>query len=384
MHSVTRRASLEAILRCAVAGLLSAQGGNSALMATEEIGEGVRWIMASVARRFMEQYAVPGLSVAIARQGGLVYKEAFGFANTRTNEILTTSHLFRIASVTKPITSVSIFRLIEQDRLHLHDRVFGNGAILETAYGTTPYGKYVQDITVEHLLTHTCGGWQNNSSDPMFRFPQMNHQQLIGWTLDHLPLAHTPGEHWAYSNFGYCVLGRVIEKVTGNTYRDFVREVVLYPSGVSDMKIAGNSAEQRAPREVTYYGQGDEDPYSMNVERMDSHGGWLATPNDLVDFATHVDGFSTTPSILKRATIREMISPSSANPAYAKGWMINSAGNWWHNGSLPGSTTIMVRTASGFCWAAFTNTRRQPYDEIGLALDNMVWDMVRSVSAWGL
>jgi CubicO group peptidase (beta-lactamase class C family) len=382
MHGVTRRAGLKAILRCAVAGLLGTQKSTSALIATEELGEGQRWIMASVARRFMEQYAVPGLSVAIARQGSLVYKEAFGFANTQTNEKLTASHLFRIASVTKPVTSVAIFRLIEQGRLHLQDRVFGNGALLETTYGTTPYGKYVQDITVEHLLTHTCGGWQNNSSDPMFRFPQMNHQQLIGWTLDHLPLAHTPGEHWAYSNFGYCVLGRAIEKVTGKTYRDFVREVVLSPSGVSGMKIAGNTAEQHAPREVTYYGQGDEDPYNMNVERMDSHGGWLATPTDLVDFAIHVDGFSTTPSILKGATIREMISPSSANPAYAKGWMINSAGNWWHNGSLPGSTTIMVRTASGFCWAALTNTRRQPYDEIGLALDNMVWNMARSVSAW--
>jgi CubicO group peptidase (beta-lactamase class C family) len=382
MHDVTRRAGLRAILRCAVAGLLGTQKSTSALIDTEGIGEGERWIMASVARRFMEQYAVPGLSVAIARQGRLVYKEAFGFANTQTNEKLTTSHLFRIASVTKPITSVAIFRLIEQGRLHLQDRIFGNSALLETTYGTTPYGKYVQDITVEHLLTHTCGGWQNNASDPMFRFPQMNHQQLIGWTLDHLPLAHTPGEHWAYSNFGYCLLGRVIEKVTGKAYRDFVREVVLSPSGVSDMKIAGNTAQQRAPREVIYYDQDDEDPYNMNLERMDSHGGWLATPADLVDFATHVDGFSTTPSILKRATIQEMISPSRANPAYAKGWMINSAGNWWHNGSLPGSTTIMVRTASGFCWAALTNTRRQPYDEIGLALDNMVWDMVRRVSAW--
>jgi CubicO group peptidase (beta-lactamase class C family) len=382
MHDVTRRAGLRAILRCAVAGLLGTQKSTSALIDTEGIGEGERWIMASVARRFMEQYAVPGLSVAIARQGRLVYKEGFGFANTQTNEKLTTSHLFRIASVTKPITSVAIFRLIEQGRLHLQDRIFGNSALLETTYGTTPYGKYVQDITVEHLLTHTCGGWQNNASDPMFRFPQMNHQQLIGWTLDHLPLAHTPGEHWAYSNFGYCLLGRVIEKVTGKAYRDFVREVVLSPSGVSDMKIAGNTAQLRARREVIYYDQDDEDPYNMNVERMDSHGGWLATPADLVDFATHVDGFSTTPSILKRATIQEMISPSRANPAYAKGWMINSAGNWWHNGSLPGSTTIMVRTASGFCWAALTNTRRQPYDEIGLALDNMVWDMVRRVSAW--
>jgi hypothetical protein len=65
-------------------------------------------------------------------------------------------------------------------------------------------------------------------------------------------------------------------------------------------------------------------------------------------------------------------------------WVIyrdNGAGNWWHNGSLPGSTTIMVRTSTAMCWAALTNTRTQPSNEIDTAIDQMMWDMVRTVPA---
>lgn len=337
--------------------------------------------MGEVASSFMKKYNVPGLSLAIARAGRFVFQQPFGFADTQACERLTTSNLFRIASVTKPITSSAIFTLIEQGRLHLSDRVFGKGSILGTDYGTYPYKQYVEDITLEHLLTHTCGGWQNDESDPMFRFPQMNHAQLISWTIDHLPLTHRPGKHWAYSNFGYCVLGRVIEKASRQPYWDYMRNSVLSPCGVTDMRIAGNTRKQLAPNEVIYYGQQGEDPYGMNVARMDSHGGWIATPSDLVRFLTHVDGFSTSPNILKRATIMTMTAPCPANPGYAAGWMVNKLGNWWHGGSLPGTTTIMARTSGGFCWAALTNTRTNA-GNIGGDLDQMVWDIARKVKSW--
>jgi Beta-lactamase len=70
---------------------------------------------------------------------------------------------------------------------------------------------------------------------------------------------------------------------------------------------------------------------------------------------------------------------------YARGWMVrdNGAGKWWHSGGLPGSTTVMVRTATGLCWAPLTNKRAEPSDETGADLDKMVWDMVRQVPAWG-
>jgi CubicO group peptidase (beta-lactamase class C family) len=279
--------------------------------------------------------------------------------------------------VTKPITSSAIFDLIERGKLKLTDRVFGRGAILCTRFGRTPYGRWIEDITVEHLLTHTAGGWQNDGTDPMFRNPTMDHAALIGWTLNTLPLSHPPGEAYAYSNFGFCVLGRVIEALSGQPYEDAVHDRILDPCGNHRMRLAGNTVQDREPLEVRYYGQGTENPYNMNVRRMDSHGGWLATAGNLATFAMHVDGFKTTPNILTAATIHTMVTPSTANKAYAKGWNVNAANNWWHNGSLPGTTTIMVRTASGFCWAALANTRR-PNSDMDLALDKMVWDMVRA------
>jgi len=114
---------------------------------------------------------------------------------------------------------------------------------------------------------------------------------------------------------------------------------------------------------------------------MDSHGGWLATPRDLVLFATRVDGFPTTPDILRADTIARMTTPSAANPNYACGWNVNRLNHWWHTGSLPGTQTILVRTSTGFCWAALTNTRQRK-DDMALALDNLIWNMVRGVSRW--
>jgi hypothetical protein len=141
---------------------------------------------------------------------------------------------------------------------------------------------------------------------------------------------------------------------------------------------AGNTQAERVPDEVVYYGR-NENPYRMNVRRMDSHGGWLGTPSDLVQFALHVDGFDTTPNILRTETIRTMTASSAANEGYACGWCVNKARNCWHNGSLPGTTTILVRTASGLCWAAFANARSEGANQ---AIDQMMWKMVKAVPAW--
>ena len=146
--------------------------------------------------------------------------------------------------------------------------MFGKGGILGTRYGRQPYRPYVADITVEHLLTHTAGGWSNKQRDPMFGNPHMNHAQLISWTLDNVALTNPPGTAHAYSNFGYCVLGRVIEKITGQPYGNCVNTAVLGRCGISGMRIAGNTRAQRAPDEVRYYPDGN--PYGMNVTRTDA------------------------------------------------------------------------------------------------------------------
>jgi CubicO group peptidase (beta-lactamase class C family) len=212
----------------------------------------------------------------------------------------------------------------------------------------------------------------------MFRNLKMNHKELITWAVQNQPLKNEPGPHYAYSNFGYCILGRVLERVSGQSYATFVHQAGLKPCGIQDMQLAGNSLAQRAPQEVLYYGPSDN-PYNMNVTRMDSHGGWIGTPSDLVRFELHVDDFDTTPSILRKETIRTMTTSTAANEGYACGWCVNRFRNYWHNGSLPGTTSILVRTASGLCWAAFANARSEG---VNLAIDQMMWKVARAVPAW--
>ncbi|WP_201098022.1 serine hydrolase domain-containing protein [Thiocystis minor] len=333
--------------------------------------------IADIVTQTMRAYHAPALSLAIASRGQWVYQQGFGLADQRTGELATAASRFRIASLTKPITAVAIFSLIEQGRLGLHDPVFGQRGLLAVDDGAR-YPDLVSQITLYHLLTHTGGGWANDDADPMFRHPEMNHQELIAWAVRHQPLRHAPGTHYAYSNFGYCLLGRVIENITGQTYAEYVQHAVLERCGIQDMTLAGNTLAQRAPGEVIYGQNGsDREPYEMNLTRMDSHGGWIATPSDMVRFAMHVDGFNATPDILSADSINAMTTPSPANTGYACGWCVNKVPNWWHRGSLPGSLTIMARTASGLCWAAFTNTRRD-----GLNLDAMMWKVVKAVPAW--
>ena len=344
--------------------------------------------MGRIAGAFRRQFSVPATSIAISRNGQFAYDRAAGMADREKSLQVTQSSLFRIASLSKPITSVTIFSLIEQGKLNLGDKVFGPSGVLDNKYGKPPYKQYVTDITVDHLLTHTAGGWPNDNTDPMFQHDSWDQAKLIAWTIENVPLTFPPGQHWAYSNFGYCVLGRVIEQVMGQPYGTYVQANILAPCGITDMKIAENKMKDRAPNEVVYYGQYGEDPYKMNVTRMDSHGGWIASSTDLVQFLNHVAGAPGIPALLKPATIRTMTTPAPAYPAgdarYARGWFVrnNGAGNWWHGGSLPGTTSVMVRTPTGFCWAALANTRTQPNQQIDAAMDQMMWDMVRSVPGW--
>jgi CubicO group peptidase (beta-lactamase class C family) len=336
-----------------------------------------------VAQTAMTNLGLPALSLAIAKDGRLVFAKAYGLADQAAGTPADTSSLFRVASVSKPITSVAIQLLVEQGALGLDDRVFGPGGHLGTLYGTqwnaSPLPasyQALQQVTIRHLLTHTAGGWQNDGSDPMFTHPAMTQAELITWTLDNRPLANAPGTRHAYSNFGYCVLGRVIEAVTGQGYADWVRANLLGPVGAGEMTIAGDTLASRLANEVVYYSS-TENPYGMQVARMDAHGGWLATPTDLVRLAVRVDGFATKPDVLSGPTIAAMTTPWAPGEGYAMGWAVNGLNNWWHDGSLPGTRSMLVRTSGGFTWAAMTNTR-----DNGVDLDALMWDVVNAVTAW--
>lgn len=348
-----------------------------------------------LAQAYMEKFSVPGLSLAFAQDGRLLYAEGFGLADKEAGERVTTSSLFRIASLSKQITSAAILRLAEQGRIQLSDTVFGRSGILGTTYGTQPYGAGVEAVTVQNLLEHTAGpGWSNDAPDPMDQQPGLDQAQLISWVLDNRPLNNAggaPGAEFAYSNFGYVVLGRVIEHVTTQPYEAYVRQEILAPCGISRMFLAGNTLADKRTGEVTYYGQGAGDPYGMQLTRKDAEGGWLATPVDLMRFVTRVDKFPGRPDILNQASITTMTTPSTAKGAngYAKGWGTDSATQtWWHLGGLPGTSSVVARTRHGICWAAVVNTRTWDKDESNAdknteaGLYKMMWDIHSQVDAW--
>jgi N-acyl-D-amino-acid deacylase len=215
------------------------------------------------------------------------------------------------------------------------------------------------------------------------------------------PLDFTPGTRYDYSNFGYSILGRVIEKASGQTYEQYVKSAVLTPAGATRMRLGRTLESGRAPGEVRYYdpvtgtsvfpGGGSVPwPYGgFYLEAMDAHGGWLASTVDLLRFLTAVDGFPTRPDVLSPTSIQIMTArpPSiwEGSPwYYAMGWAVRpDQGNWWHDGSLPGTASIIVRTGTGLAWAAMFNAREMGTNSAFQGqIDAKLWEAVGGVSAW--
>ncbi|GAA3315732.1 serine hydrolase [Nonomuraea dietziae] len=341
-------------------------------------------VITSLVARFMRYHEVPGLSLAIAKDGRLVHAQGFGLADKASGERVTTSTLFRTASIAKTITAAAVMKLASEGKLSPIDLVFGSSGHLKDL--GTPEDARAEKIIVLHLLQHLAGGWANDANDPMYTNPSLGQNELISWVLKNRSLDNAPGTTFAYSNFGYCVLGRVIEKATGKPYDAYVKENILAPSGVTGMQIAGNTQADRRQGEAVYYGQAGENPYDAQVARMDAHGGWLATAVDLLRFAVRVDGLPTRPDILDRDWIAYMTKPSGlfGSNGCASGWFTNTAGTWWHLGNLVGTEAVLVRTADGFCWAALINTRRRDpvHQNTETGLDNLMWAIRDQVDLW--
>lgn len=349
----------------------------------------------SVMIGLMREYHVPNASVAVSRDGEVLYSRAYTLGPTDAEPTAQPGSLFRIASISKPVTAVAVLKLVEDGALSLSDRV-SDHLQLDPPPGQSP-DPHLNDVTIRNLLEH-LGGWDRDESfDPMFR------DRVIAESLElELPiersdimhymngvdLDHTPGTEYAYSNYGYLLLGRVIEAVSGTDYESYVRNTILAPLGATGMRLGRTLPADRQSTEVAYFddrsassvfSEGDgrvPHPYgAWNLENMDAHGGWIASAEDLVRFASSFDDPTTNP-VLSEASIRQMFAlPEYQDPDtydagdayYALGWSVRDWGeegmNTWHGGSLPGTQSFMVRRRDGFGWAALFN-RNLPLGEI--------------------
>ncbi len=314
---------------------------------------------------WMKAHNVPALSLAFARPDELLFRRAWGEIEPG-GEAATADSLFRIASVTKPITAVAIFILIERGFLKVDDRVFGENGLLNGDFGAD-LPDDLNAITVRHLLMHESGGWPNDGRGPTLRHPEMGQPEWLEWVLRRRPLQYAPGEKYVYSNVGYCLLGWIISKLTAQSYGDYVRENVLAPCKISQMRLA--TREQTAG-EVRYYDQTGDDPYARNMTRLEACAGWLATPTDLVRFVTRF------PQLLKPETVKTMTAPGTLNPNIACGWSVNDKGTIWHSGGIAGSNALLVRLKSGVSWAVTINTNNR--DSLK-SLNELMWKISGAV-----
>ncbi|RYY59042.1 MAG: class A beta-lactamase-related serine hydrolase [Chitinophagaceae bacterium] len=322
--------------------------------------------------QWMTSNGMPGMSLAISKNGKLVYSKAYGVGDKETAAHVTTGSEFRVASVSKLITSVAVMKLVQDAKLTMDQKVFGTGGILGTTYGTQPYRQYVTDITLSHLLHHTEGGW-GQANDPAFFDKNLDATALINYTLNNVALTKAPGTSFDYSNFGYILLEKIIEKASGKSYASYVNDEIWQKVGASQSAIAATSLSGRTANEVKYYGQGGDANFVydyIGFNRAAGAMGWRSTPADLLRFVNAVDSSDTRPDILSLPTIKTMVTTTPASTGFGGmqfgcGWVIEN-GEWFWWGSLPGTFAILYRNANGMCIAATSNSRKQPTPENSL------------------
>jgi CubicO group peptidase (beta-lactamase class C family) len=350
---------------------------------------------------FLKRWSIAGASIAIAKDGKLVYARGFGYADTASKTETQPYSQFRIASISKLVTATGIMKLKEEGKLSLNDTVFGPRGILNDPYFSNPRDKRVYNITVAQLLSHEAG-WSQRYGDQMFmpiviaqamgvKTP-VDTKTIVRFALNK-GLQYSPGKGKAYSNLGYSVLGLIIEKVSGMSYEDYCRKEIFEPLGIYDMKIAGNLPSEKAPFEVTYYipsdipkkpsiyDTGEMVPpcYGGNdITNLGGAGAWVATTPDLMRLLLAVDGFGTRPDILSSESIRFM---TDSNNGFAPvGWKATLlGGTWWRTGSFPGSAGMMKRQPDGLSWVVLFNSSAWNGPEIYSYISNMMNKVVSKI-----
>jgi CubicO group peptidase (beta-lactamase class C family) len=335
-------------------------------------------------KKYMDDFNVPGLSIAVMKDGKLVFARGYGQSDKSNGNMVSPNSLFRIASVSKPITSTAIMRLTETTNLKLSDKLFGPGGILGDVCAGSSNNCIdktdAEKITVQSCLEHSTG-WTN---DAVWDQYQLNNADITKWALKNYSQGTAPGANYTYINFDFFLLGRVIEKKSGQSYENYVKNSILAKCGVTKMRIGSDAASGKAPGEVTYYPDNNNgDPYALKLTRMDANGGWIARPIDLLMFAAGIDGLNNRPDVINSGTLTTMRTVSTAANAgnYAKGIMVKGD-LWKHNGCMSGTLSELSHFSNGISVAMSINTRPNNDQCTGNGLYPLMKDIAESSVVW--
>jgi CubicO group peptidase (beta-lactamase class C family) len=348
--------------------------------------------------QLLKEHNIPGVTVAVGHQGQLLCECGIGYAELDPMVPMNPDAMQRIASLSKPITAVAILILVQEGKLQLDQCALtllkSHPDHYDVEQAMAADSKW-NSVTIRHLLRHS-GGWdRDKSKDTMFQLQAIAESQklksppkiddVLRYQLTQ-SFDFDPGTQYAYSNVGYCLLGRIIEVVSGQPYEEFVQQRILIPAGMQRTRLGRTRLADRAEGEVRYYTQktrrspafwsvlsGKDSseielvpaPYGVwDLEIMDAHGGWISTAGDLVRFSQAID--RTEMPLLTPESRELMIEKPSFKTAdesywYGLGWNVRPLGpgfNQWHTGALAGTSTLLVRRADGYSWAVLFNADR--------------------------
>lgn len=337
-------------------------------------------------------YGIPGGSLAVVKDGRLVFARGYGWADVEHHEPFQPDSRCQIASLSKTIAAAVVMKLVEAGQLDLNARAFSLLDLEPAQYPGAVYDSRLTNITVRHLLSHSAGWNWDTATNPLGGtgfdaafWPDWTMQDLglsepatptefVRWIMGK-PLQKNPGSQTIYSNVGYIVAGRVIERITGQTF-EMAARLLLAEAGITRVQLGRNSRAERRPGEVVYYlhpgvteadivGPGswaqprpmDSDlPYAYPITTIDAAGGFIASALDHARFVAAIDGLSSFPDLLTTNSVSAMV----AGPLGWDYWGIQGTspetGIWSKQGILFGATSRAVKWRSGVIFVFVLNS----------------------------
>ena len=266
---------------------------------------------------FAERH-VPGAVLGIIIDGELVWVKTNGVRETKDRAPVTPDTVFRIASMTKSFTALSILKLRDEGKLSLDDPVARYVPALATlAYPT----KDSPTLTIRHLLTHSEGFPEDNPWGD--RQLAQTDETLRAWMRAGIPFSNAPGTAYEYSNYGFAILGQVVTRAAGRPYAEYVRDEILKPLGMNSSTFEMSSV----PREHIALGYRWEDNIWKDEPILahgsfGSMGGLWTTARDLARYvAFHMSAFPPRDDAergpVRRSSVREMQQAARSQPVFA-------------------------------------------------------------------
>jgi methyl acetate hydrolase len=319
---------------------------------------------------------IPGVVAVVANRDRVLYEGAFGLMDTAKQKPMSKDAIFRIASMTKPVTSAAVMMLVEQGKLSLDDPVSKylpsfKGREMIAAFNTADASfttKPAKEVLIRHLLANVSGLAYPFSNDMANRL-----QQKSGKQAEELPLLYEPGTRWTYSG-STKVLGQVIEKVTGGKLDSFLDERIFRPLQLQDTSYA--VAPANLTRVVTIHRrQNGQLAESANGDKVESpvagDGGLNSTAADYIKFLQMFlnDGKFRGATLLRKDSIQAMTknqigdvivqTQPTTNPALSQSFPIGAGRDKFGFGfqiAASNKENPNLRAPGSYTWAGIYNT----------------------------